>query len=221
MDGDARIAAVERFSDEASRSRESRSTSAATSRATSSGPSSTPTASRSSEAIARPDARDLPQPLPPCVRGPGRRERHRPGDRGPAHEAWHLRRESDEGKDALLRGSVRGRAGAAPGAVRGPRPAAHAPAAHRERASLAARASSTGSRPTAGTATRSTSIRKLELPVGLVGSARHSPVSPSQHPTLNRQRGHWNVPCRHSIPAPQRMQISTYVSTAGAPIRRP
>ncbi len=38
---------------------------------------------------------------------------------------------------------------------------------------------------------------------------RQSPVSPSQQPTLNRQRGHWNVPCRHSMCAPQRMQIST------------
>jgi hypothetical protein len=45
------------------------------------------------------------------------------------------------------------------------------------------------------------------------GSGRHSPVSPSQHPILKRQRGHWNVPCRHSIAAPQRMQISTADST--------
>ena len=37
----------------------------------------------------------------------------------------------------------------------------------------------------------------------------HSPVSPSQQPILNLQRGHWNVPWRHSIAAPQRRQIST------------
>ncbi len=35
-----------------------------------------------------------------------------------------------------------------------------------------------------------------------------SPVSPSQQPILNLQRGHWNVPWRHSIAAPQRRQIS-------------
>ena len=31
---------------------------------------------------------------------------------------------------------------------------------------------------------------------------------------MNRQRGHWKVPCRHSIAAPQRRQISTYGSAA-------
>jgi hypothetical protein len=40
--------------------------------------------------------------------------------------------------------------------------------------------------------------------------ALQSPVSPSQHPSLSRHLGHWNVPCRHSIAAPQRRQISTY-----------
>ena len=44
---------------------------------------------------------------------------------------------------------------------------------------------------------------------GYAPPGRQSPVSPSQQPTLNRQRGHWNVPCRHSMCAPQRMQIST------------
>ena len=39
-----------------------------------------------------------------------------------------------------------------------------------------------------------------------------SPVSPSQQPTLNLQRGHWKLPWRHSIAAPQRRQISTWAS---------
>jgi len=38
---------------------------------------------------------------------------------------------------------------------------------------------------------------------------RQSPVSPSQQPILNLHFGHWKVPCRHSIAAPQRKQIST------------
>lgn len=44
---------------------------------------------------------------------------------------------------------------------------------------------------------------------------RQSPVSPSQQPTLNRQRGHWNVPWRHSIGAEQRGQDSTADSAGG------
>ena len=54
---------------------------------------------------------------------------------------------------------------------------------------------------------------------------RQSPVRPSQQPTLKRHRGHWNVPCRHSIAAAQRGQVSTagwgVVSAGGgAAIRR-
>jgi hypothetical protein len=44
---------------------------------------------------------------------------------------------------------------------------------------------------------------------------RQSPVSPSQQPTLKRQRGHWNVPCRHSIAAPQRRQGSVCCAGSG------
>jgi hypothetical protein len=47
-------------------------------------------------------------------------------------------------------------------------------------------------------------------------SERQSPVSPSQQPIFSRQRGHWNVPCRHSISVPQRRQISTYLSAVCA-----
>ena len=53
------------------------------------------------------------------------------------------------------------------------------------------------------------SPESVALSVTRGGSARHSAVSPSQHPILNLQRGHWNVACRHSIAAPQRRQIST------------
>ena len=41
-----------------------------------------------------------------------------------------------------------------------------------------------------------------------------SPVRPSQQPTLNRHRGHWNVPWRQSIAAAQRGQDSTAGSGA-------
>ena len=37
----------------------------------------------------------------------------------------------------------------------------------------------------------------------------HSAVSPSQQPSLKRQRGHCHVCCRHSIRAPQRRQRSS------------
>ena len=43
---------------------------------------------------------------------------------------------------------------------------------------------------------------------------RQSPVRPSQQPTLNRHRGHWNVPWRQSIAAAQRGQDSTAGSGA-------
>ena len=51
-------------------------------------------------------------------------------------------------------------------------------------------------------------IRRISMqrgyPAREAGGSWHSPVRPSQQPTLKRQRGHWNVPCRHSIAAPQR-----------------
>jgi hypothetical protein len=34
-------------------------------------------------------------------------------------------------------------------------------------------------------------------------------ASPSQHPSLNLQRGHCHVPCRHSIEALHRKHLST------------
>ena len=55
---------------------------------------------------------------------------------------------------------------------------------------------------------------------GYAPPGRQSPVSPSQQPILNRHRGHWNVPCRHSMCAPQRRQIST-ISRAGSAATRP
>ena len=50
-----------------------------------------------------------------------------------------------------------------------------------------------------------------------VGGAdsRHSPVIPSQQPIFKRQRGHWNVPWRHSITAPQRQHGSVAGWLAG------
>ena len=74
-----------------------------------------------------------------------------------------------------------------------------------ERGKLARRRSGSRSRCTARSRERG------YAPPGL-----QSPVSPSQQPTLNRQRGHWNVPCRHSMCAPQRMQISTITRTDSA-----
>ena len=44
---------------------------------------------------------------------------------------------------------------------------------------------------------------------GYAPSGLQSPVSPSQQPNLNRQRGHCHVPWRHSMRAPQRGRIST------------
>ena len=43
--------------------------------------------------------------------------------------------------------------------------------------------------------------------------AQLSPVSPSQQPSLKRQRGHCHVPWRHSISALQRRQRSTVATT--------
>ena len=54
---------------------------------------------------------------------------------------------------------------------------------------------------------------------GYARSGLQSPVSPSQHPTLNRHRGHCQVPCRHSIAAPQRRHGSD-VSWRGSALTR-
>ena len=51
-------------------------------------------------------------------------------------------------------------------------------------------------------------MRRISIERGYGITRRQSPVRPSQQPILNRQRGHWNVPCRHSIAAPQRRHCS-------------
>ncbi len=54
-----------------------------------------------------------------------------------------------------------------------------------------------------------------------VRGASHSGRSPSQQPSLKRQRGHCHVWCRHSIGAAQRRQRSGFGSATGAPYLRP
>jgi hypothetical protein len=55
-------------------------------------------------------------------------------------------------------------------------------------------------------------VEDVRPEAALAGGAEHDCGSPSQQPSLNRQRGHCHVPCTHRMSALQRQQDSTSVT---------